>query len=151
MRFLSLTPLWLAVSFTGCFPLPQMDQHPSRIPFHADYERGDDHVLFTIGGSENHPKDYDIIPQRSYVVDPSGLHHPIRIKPHDFDISERFPFIRDEIFVLRSETVPKPIQLHDGTWKFVLAYRRSGVIRDDTFSVRIWTFYYNPIVHGPPN
>jgi hypothetical protein len=151
MRFLSPAAFFLLFGLQGCVPLPQMEQFPSRIPFHAVYDLGDDYVLFTVGGSENHPKDYEIIPQRSHVIDPSGVRHPIRIKPHDYDVSQHFPFIRDEVFVLRSEAVPKPIALHNGTWKFVLACRRSGVVRADEFSFRIWTFYYNPIIHGPPN
>lgn len=132
-------------------PVPQMKQFPSRIPFHAVYDLGDDYVLFTIGGSENHPKDYVIIPQHSYAIDPSGVRHPIRIKVHDYDVSEHFPFIRDEVSVLSSEATPRPMSLHDGTWKFILACRRSGTMRADAFSFHIRTFYYNPIIHGPPN
>jgi hypothetical protein len=144
------TALLLLFSLQGCIPLPQMEQHPSRIPFSAGYDLGDRYVLFAIG-SENRPKDYAIVPQGSHVIDPSGARHPIRVTPHEYDISQHFPFIRDELFVLRSEADPKPISLRDGTWKFVLAWRRSGTARQDTFSFRIWTFYYNPIIHGPPN
>ena len=151
MRFLTLTALLFLYGLQGCIPLPQMKQQPSRVPFHAVYDLGDKYVLFSIGGDEGHRKNYQIIPQRSYVTDPSGTKHPIRIEPHDYDISEHHPFIRDDIYVLRSETVPKPISINDGTWKFVFAWRRSGAVREDEFSFRIWTFYYNPIIHGPPN
>lgn len=141
----------LLLSLSSCVPLPQMQQYPSRVPFHAVYDLGDRSVLFSIGGDEGRPKDYTIIPEHSYVVDPSGTCHPIQIKPHDFDVSQHYPFIRDEIFILRSGTVTKPIRLYDGTWKFVLVYRRLGGLHDDTFSFRIWTFFYSPIIHGPPN
>jgi hypothetical protein len=151
MRGFSPAAVFVVFGLQGCIPLPQMEQLPSRVPFHAVYDLGDDYVLFTIGGSENRPKDYVIIPQHSYVIDPAGGRHPIRVRPHHYDLSENFPFIRDEVSVLRSEVDPKPIGLHDGTWKFVLACRRSGVDRTDEFSFRIWTFYYNPIIHGPPN
>jgi hypothetical protein len=152
MRSLPRITSLLLFGLAGCLPLPQMEKHPSRIPFHASYNGwGEKAVIFTIGGCEERPKDYEILPQRSHVIDPSGKQHPIRIQPHEFDISEHYPFIRDDIFVLRSAAHPAPISLRDGTWKFVLTYRRASGVRTDTFSFRIWTFYYNPIIHGPPN
>jgi hypothetical protein len=133
----------------GCAPLPQMEQHPARLPFSASYDLWDKHVLFGIGW-QNRPKIYEIVPERSYVVDPSGVHHRIRVKPHDYDVLKNFPFIRDDVSVMRSDTDPKPITLGDGTWKFVLALRSSGKTRKEEFSFTLSTFYYNPISHGSP-
>ena len=118
--------------------------------FHANYDTGDKYVLFATG-TQNHPKDYEISSARSYVIDPVGIHHPIRIQPHECDESQHFPFIRDDIFVLQSDTDSKPIKLHDGMWNFILTRRTFSTQRQDTFSFRLRTFYYNPLVHGPPN
>ena len=38
-----------------------------------------------------------------------------------------------------------------GHWVFVLAIEASRKIRVEEFPFRLWTFYYNPILHGPPN
>ncbi len=150
MRVISSVAVLFVVGLQGCVPLPQMEPYPSRIPFSANYDHGNRYVSFSIG-SENQPKDYQIVAQRSYVISPSGERHPIRVEPHAYDISQRHPFIRDDIFVLRSDEDSKPMLLHNGTWKFVLSCRRSDTVRQDEFSFRIWTFNYNPVLHGPPN
>jgi hypothetical protein len=134
MRFLLIPVLLLLCGLQGCFPLPQMEQQPSRVAFHANYDAGDKYVLFAIG-AENHPKDYEIVAPHSYV----------------FDIAQHYPFVRDDVFVLRSEADSRPIRLHDGTWSFVLARRVSGSEHQDTFPFRLSTFYYSPLIHGPPN
>jgi hypothetical protein len=127
-----------------------MEQQPSRVAFHANYDAGDKYVLFAIG-AENHPKDYEIVAPHSYVLGPSGARHPIRVQAHEFDIAQHYPFVRDDVFVLRSEADSRPIRLHDGTWSFVLARRVSGSEHQDTFPFRLSTFYYSPLIHGPPN
>lgn len=151
MRFLiATTGLLLAVNLHAAVPILQMEQQPSRTAFSADYNTGEDYVLFAIG-DESQRKAYKIIPEHSYVIDPSGKHHPIRVKPHDYDISEKYPFIRDDVFVLRSAASPKPIRLYNGTWSLVLAWQSSGQEQQETFSFRLWTLNYDPRKDGPSN
>jgi hypothetical protein len=151
MRFLTASiGLLFTASVQATVPILQMEQQPSRTEFSAGYNTGEDYVLFAIG-DETQRKAYEIIPEHSYVIDPSGKHHSIRVKPHDYDISEKYPFVRDDIFVLRSAASPKPIRLYNGTWSFVLAWHSSGQEQQETFSFRLWTFNYDPRKDGPSN
>ncbi len=140
----------LMVSLQGCVPIQQVDQLPSPVAFHATYAPDDGYVLFAIG-EETPSKEYEIVPDHSFVVDPSGVHHPIRVEPYDYDVSRRISFVQDEIYVLRSATDSKPIRLHDGIWRFVLTWRSHDQERQETFPLRIWTLHYNPAVQGWPS
>jgi hypothetical protein len=142
----------IALVLQGCMSLPQMEKLPSRVPFHAVYDgRGKKYVLFTIAKDENKPKDYEIVAANSFAIDPKGARHSIRVEPHGFDIEQRYPFVRDDVYVLRSAEKPEPISLRDGTWRFVFKLRRGGAVTTETFSFRLWTFHYTPAIHGAPN
>jgi hypothetical protein len=132
----------------GRIPLKQLEKQPSTTSFDMVYDNG--HVLLSIGDS-NQEKRYKIVEAESYASDESGKHYPISVRPHDYDLSQKFPFIRDEIYVFQSREAKKAMSLHNGIWTFHLTLEENGQRLEREFSFRLWTFYYNPIFHGPPN
>jgi hypothetical protein len=132
----------------GRIPLKQLEQQPSSTPFNMNYDNGC--VLLSIGNG-NGKKLYEIVEAESYASDESGKRYPISVRPHDYDLSQKFPYIRDEIYVFQSREAKKAMSLHNGIWTFYLTLEENGQRLEKEFSFRLWTFYYNPIFHGPPN
>jgi hypothetical protein len=156
-RTIAFILILLFVGVTGAFllliggiPIKQLQQQPSTTDFHMVYDDSEKYVLLSIG-SEKAKKKYAIIDDGSYAVDQSGKHYPISVKPHDFDLSQGFPYIRDRIYVLRSKVNKKVLALHNGTWTFHLNLDDNGQREQKEFSFRLWTFFYNPVIHGAPN
>jgi len=104
-------------------------------------------------GPSNAGKTAKVLVNGSYAIDPSGRRLSIETEEHDYDKQQkdpRAPYIRDRIYVL-DQNGNRLSKLKDGNWKFVFALSTPKGREERTFESKVWTFYYNPILHGPPN
>jgi len=142
---------WIAIVglllCAGCMPLKQGTlQGVGRYDYFG-YDNG--YGLLQIGPS-NVKKTAILLPKKSYAISPSGKKLRIESEEHDYDIEQKDIYIRDEIYVV-SENGKRLKELSNGKWKFVFSLLLPTGPAERVFEGTITTFYYNPIIHGPPN
>lgn len=131
----------------GCIPLQQSSFHGNVKDDHFGHYG--DHGLLTIGDS-NAQKTITLLPEQSYAISPEGKRYGIQARDHDFGIAQGYPYVRDQIRIYNAQG--KEIRgLRNGKWIFVFAIKRDGKTVQRRFESNVSTFYYNPILHGPPN
>ena len=101
-------------------------------------------------GPSDKPKEKEIIANESYAISPKNKKYKIELQPHDYDISEKFPYIRDRIYLLNAQG-NRVRSISNGTWTLFLMLDSKDGKEPREFKANIWTFRYNPLVHGPPN
>ena len=132
----------------GCLPLQQSDVAGGRK--HDYFRYYGDYGLLNIG-STNKKKLITLIPSSSYALSPKGTKYGIDSEPHFYDVDQKYPYIRDHI------TLISPSGKHiyripqNGIWHFHFEFLSPRGKDSRDFISRFWTFYYNPIIHGPPN
>ena len=148
IRFLALAALFQFLA--GCVPLTQANVTGGRRYDHFMYHEDMDSGLLQIGPS-NRNRTATVIPGQSYATSPDGTRHSIATEPHQFDITQRYPYIRERIYLLDSNGNRVTRKWRNGRWTFhfALATPRGTETRD--FQADLWTFLYNPVVHGSPN
>lgn len=91
-----------------------------------------------------------IIEGSSYIVDPNGKKYSILVKPHQYDIDSKFPQIRANVYPLQDDGGFLSSWIN-GIWYFHFHIESNGTRRIVEKKKKYWNFYYNFIVHGPPN
>ena len=150
VRVLKLLVLIMFNCLIGCIPKQQATITGGKDGEHLGiYEEPYGSILQM--GTIAEPKKITIIGSKSYVVDPKGIRREVEIEPHEFDIETKSPNIRDRVFVLDTSK-NRMKRLYNGIWKFYITFKsQSGQEETREFVGKYWTFYYNPILHGPPN
>ena len=148
-----LTTIAFATLLTACIPLKQARIVGGRGYDHFGYYGETGYGLLQIGPSSA-PNRITVIDSQSYAIAPNGSRFRIRTEPHPYDIetkSFKVPYIRDRVYVLDSagRRITKPLK--NGQWKFHFTFLTPQGVRTRYFDAKLWTFYYNPIIHGPPN
>jgi hypothetical protein len=102
-------------------------------------------------GRPDLPKRHTIQPEGSYVQSPGGTRYGIEVEPHKYDIEQKFPYVRDDVYLVDANRV-RVRKWANGIWKLHFVVVETGE-KSSTIEmlIRFWTFHYNPIVHGPPN
>ena len=141
---LSIPLITLLVLLTGCMPLRQGScvsgaTHPSVLLC-------DDRYLL-VGIDMNRET---IFAEQSYIADPSGKRYTIQVEPHQYDIDQRFTAVRADVYPCRSDG-SRIRQWSNGVWSFHFLVTSNGVPRAIDQQWKYWNFYYNPLIHGPPN
>jgi hypothetical protein len=145
MRATPIVLCVLAIMLSGCMRLRQesLVEGPSDVHLLLCDDR---YLLFQ---EDTPPQDHKIVTQQSYIQSPSGKRYTIQVEPHQFDI-QRYGFVRDEIYPC--DTDGKRIRhWSNGIWSYHLVVETNGVPRIIDQQWKYWTFYYCPIIHGPPN
>lgn len=143
----------IALLLTACAPLKQTRIVGGQGSDHFGYYGETGYGLLQIGPS-NTPKRITVIDARSYAIAPNGSRFRIRTEPHAFDIETKFPktpYVRDRVYLLDSEGRKITRALKNGNWKFHFTLRTAKGVETRDFDADLWTFYYNPLIHGPPN
>ncbi len=91
-----------------------------------------------------------IVTAQSYVTGPSGHRFAVQVEPHQYDLDQKFKAVRAEIYPCREDGSRLP-HWSNGIWAFHLVLESNGVPRVVDEQRKYWTFYYSPVVHGPPN
>lgn len=137
----------LALVASGCLPLQQYDISGTRQYEHLSVVRG--YFMEQLSPVQK-PKTKTIIANESYAISPKGRKYRIELQPHDFDLSEASPYIRDRIYLL-NDSGKRIRRISDGKWGLVLMIESAEGRELREFTAKTWTFNYNPILHGPPN
>lgn len=148
-----LITITIAAFLAACVPLQQTKIVGGRGYDHFDYYGETGYGLLQIGPS-NAPKQITVIDSQSYALSPQGIQFRIQTQPHPYDIetkSFKVPYIRDRVYVLDSEEHRITRPLNNGQWKFHFTMRTPKGSETRAFDADLWTFYYNPLIHGPPN
>ena len=140
----SLTLLALMVLLTGCIPLRQEARVSG--PVHPPLLLCDDRYVL-VGIDMKREK---IVAEQSHIVDPSGKRYTIQVEPHQYDIEQKFEALRADVYPCGADG-SRIRRWSNGIWSFHFVVETNGVAQAIDQQWKYWTFYYNPIIHGPPN
>jgi hypothetical protein len=139
-----LAILALMVLLTGCIPLRQETQVSG--PVHPPLLLCDDrYVLVGID-----TKREQIVAAQSHIADPSGKRYTVQVEPHQFDIEQKFEAVRADVYPCSADG-SRIRRWSNGVWSFHFVVESNGLAQTIDQQWKYWTFYYNPIIHGPPN
>jgi len=137
-----------ALSLTGCMPLKQQTTVSGPPDVHTLL--CDDQYLLVQIGPSNIPNDHKIIASESYVVEPRGTRYHIQVEPHPFDVEQKFPYVRDRVYPVDGSG-QRLRRWPNGVWSIHLAVDTADARSTIDQQIKFWTFWYNPVFHGPPN
>lgn len=102
-------------------------------------------------GPSNEEKKIKIIPEESYAQYSDGTKLRVDVEPHEFDVRQGYPYIRDRLWVL-DEKGRRKKKIENGDWRFLITFAdKDGRKGTREFKASYWTFHYIPVIHGPPN
>jgi hypothetical protein len=134
---------------SGCMPLQQYKQLGGNTAEHLAVL--DDHTAFQLSmGKGSTPEKNRIIAEDSRIISPSGKSYGVQVKPHQYDIRVKHDEIRQNIYPVQNDGVLVEIR-KNGNWSLHLVIEKEGIRRTVDQQLKISTFYYNPLIHGPPN
>jgi hypothetical protein len=133
----------LSLAVAGCIPLKQ----ETLVSGPADPVMACDGPYGFAQADLNHEQ---IVLEQSYVEDPKGRRYGIRVEPHQYDIQQHFPAVRTDFFLLDIHGADVQ-RWSRGIWHFHFVMETNGVFETIDQQWKYWKFYYNPIIHGPPN
>jgi len=148
-----LITIAIASSLAACIPLQQTNIVGGRGYDHFGLYGETGYGLLQIGPS-NTPKKSHVIDSQSFALSPKGVRLRIETEPHPYDIekkSPKVPYVRDRVYVLDAEGRRITRPLKNGQWKFHFTMRTPKGIETRDFDADLWTFFYNPVIHGSPN
>jgi hypothetical protein len=147
-HLLSIAVLFQALA--GCVPLTQSRVVGGRTYDHFLYHEQMGSALLQIGPS-NRKRAATVIPSESYATAPNGTRHRIATEPHAFDLKQGYPYVRERIYLLDDSGQRTTRKWKNGHWTFHFVLRTAQGKQTRDFQADLWTFLYNPAVHGPPN
>ncbi|MGA7725574.1 MAG: hypothetical protein WCA95_09830 [Opitutaceae bacterium] len=133
----------------GCIPLQQTDMKGGDRLDGFEWYAETGYGLFWIGPS-NVGNAVKIVDAKSYALGPNGVRYGVHSERHQFDIEQKYVFVRDEIHFLDAKGA-QVSHLSTGVWQFSFTFVRDGKEEHRMFTGKLWTFYYVPIIDGPPN
>jgi len=148
MRALQFIFCIFSLSLVGCLPLQQYGV--SGGTKNDDFGYYGRFGLLTIGSNDK-KKTVTLVPESSYALSPKGVKYGIYTEPHWFDLDRKTPYIRDHVTLVSPRGKRIGSMPQNGTWHFHLELIGPLVKDSRDFTIRFWTFFYNPIIHGPPN
>jgi hypothetical protein len=137
-----------ALLFSGCMPLRQ--QKTLKGGRDSDLLLCEDRFLLAQLGPSNQPNTHKVIPAESYIISPRGERYTVQVEPHQFDIEQKYPCIRERIYPLDAQG-RRLRRWSNGLWTVHLALATPDGDSTLDEQIRFWTFWYNPLFHGPPN
>ena len=133
----------LTIFLTGCVPLTELSQVSG--PTHPEVSLYDRCVR--AGFDLNHER---IDTQQSYIKSPAGRRYSLQVQTNQFDIDQKYDRVSALLYPFDADGLP----LHGwrkGTWSYHFVVESNGVPEIIDQQWKCWTFYYCPIIHGPPN
>ena len=88
--------------------------------------------------------------EQSHIADPNGKRYSIQVEPHQYDIEQKFEALRADVYPCGVDG-SRLRRWSNGIWSFHFVVESNGVAQAIDQQWKYWTFYYNPIIHGPPN
>jgi len=148
-------PSLFCLFLTACVPLQQTEIKGGKGYDFFGYYGG--YGLLQIGPS-NQKKKIHVISEDSYAVSPTGKRFSIHSEPAPNDLKpsqyhSEFPnyYVRDRITLIDAKGKTLAKISTNGEWHFHFEFSTAQGRDTRDFTARFWMFYYNPIIHGPPN
>ncbi len=88
--------------------------------------------------------------KESYIESPAGTRYTLQVRPHHFDIDQKRSYVSAELYPFAADG-SRLDGWRTGIWSFHLVVQTNGVTEVIDQKRKYWFFYYNPIIHGPPN
>jgi hypothetical protein len=155
MRATQVLVICIAALFLlpGCMPLQQSYVTGGEGYDHFSYHDYNDWGLLQIGPS-NQPKTISIVDAESFAIGPRGKRYGVESEPHPYDLREdkdpRVPYVRDRIYLIDAKG-KRLGRWRNGGWQFTFVFDAPDGRESRHFNMTLWTFFYNPVIHGPPN
>jgi hypothetical protein len=140
----SLAMLIPMVFRCGCIPLRQEE----RVSGPVDPALLLCEDRYVLAGIDMHRE--KIVPEASFITDPKGRRYGMQLEPHQFDIEQKSQALRTEVHPCNAGS-SRLRRWSNGVWSFPFVVEGKDGIQVIEKQQRYWTFYYNPIIHGPPN
>lgn len=138
------TLLWLLVLLAGCLPLKRAELVSG--PLFPRMILCDDRYLLI----EIDMRTEKILTAQSRIAAPSGKAYSIQVEPHQYDIEQDHQKLRPEVYPCNADG-SRIQHWPNGTWSFHFVVETNGIAQAIDQRWKYSTFYYNPIIHGPPN
>lgn len=139
------------VTLSGCIPLTQTAITPKDGRLGGYVES--DGSLAISWKTSNSPRESDkpeIDIERSYAIAPNGKRYSLRFVSSGRDIGTSC-WRTGSLWLIDPSHPQSHNHWHSGTWKMRLQFLPPHSDLQFIKEVRVWTFFYNPIIHGPPN
>lgn len=144
--FICIVILFISTSLLGCFlPLPQWEM----ISRSSDISgQVNDDGYFEVWIDQNYwPNQLDLVANLSWAENPNGerlnIDHEKSEKPYRGQWHYKiFP---------KNKKEKRLSSLSNGVWKLTLHLQKEKDIKIKELQFKLWTFFYNPLVHGAPN
>ena len=147
-----LAALIIPFSLAGCMALSQTHIHPPRPDFICHVTSGRLYVGWKSDSVEpSRQSDLDL--DSSWAISPSGHVYAFSAVPRTYFTGEKSLW-KDTSLSLREPTMAQGMssgKWTNGSWKLFIAFTKRIPRKPIETEVAISTFYYNPIIHGPPN
>jgi hypothetical protein len=128
-------------------PLKQSEIISKSSDISGSYESG--YILLYVN-QEYWEREYTIDQISSYVLGPDGRHYEIKNETHDYDLQNHSKTPRTRIYI-KNEAGSIVNCWEDGVWKLVLKLRTNDSEINKELEIKVWTFFYSPLIHGAPN
>ncbi len=136
----------LIFSLTGCIPLRQEERISG--PVHPTVLISkDQHLYLLVEIDLNREK---LVAEQSYLVAPSRKRYGVQVESHKYDKEQKFHATRADVYPVDADG-SRLRRWQKGVWSFHFVIESNGISQVVDQKWRYWTFYYNPIIHGPPN
>jgi hypothetical protein len=139
----------LGLLLVGCIPLQQTDIKGGQGYDGFGWYNETGYGLLWIGPG-NVKNTITVVDAKSYALGPNGIRYGVRSELHLFDVQQKYAYVRDEIHFLDAKG-GQVSRLGNGVWQFSFTFVKDGKEESRTFTRKLWTFNYVPIIDGPPN
>jgi len=147
----SVSIFLICASVSGCVPLTQTKIIPYQKQFIRHVERDDSFdASWKYEDTLDESRKPKININASYAVSPKGRRYNLRFIPSDRDIGTSY-WRTASIWLVDPSDPKKHVKWRNGLWTIHLEFLppyRNLIFHNQ---IKIWTFFYNPIIHGPPN
>ena len=139
----------IVMSLAGCIPLQQTDIRGGNAGDNFSWFDETSYGLLVIGNKDP-VNGIRVVDSKSFAYGPGGEKYRVHSEPHFNDVRDRSRYVRTHITFL-DDKGSQERHLTSGTWRFDFVFIRDGIEQSRTFSGRLWTYYYVPIIDGAPN
>lgn len=132
------------IIFYSCLPLPQHKLLSKSSDISAQY---DEEGYFKIWiDKQTWIRDLRLIDNLSYAIHEDDKKY--NIQSEEQVDSPRYRSYK--IFIV-NEKGNITTALKAGIWEIYLHLQKGDKVQEEAIKFRLWTFYYNPLIHGAPN
>jgi len=147
---MKMTSGLLLLFLSGCLPLKQIEWHTSTNEIRISPEYSEIHVC-VLTQTDDPAKKPMIDAARSYAVSPMGERLSLSVRMNSYAAKFKSPWTADYVRLYDPNNSNRRPKWQNGEWDLNLVFSDPSQ-RAPIYSVfKLWTFWYCPLIHGPPN